>query len=103
MRARGVLLAGFIILSVTIMAQIIYFSKTHALSPESITCKESFTSLVGLPDLALVSEAHFIRHRSLSDVFSAFADAPELLEYFPSTFVYHAASLPIPSRIERAH
>jgi|GEM_PF-5085661 len=51
MRARGVLLAGFIILSVTIMAQIIYFSKTHALSPESITCKESFTSLVGLPDL----------------------------------------------------
>jgi len=103
MRARSVFLSGLITLCVTVMAQIFYFSKTHALTHTSITCKESLVSLIGLPDLALVSEAHFIRHRSLSDVFSPFADGPELLEYFPSTFVYHAASLPIPSRIKRAH
>lgn len=66
--------------------------------------QEIFVSLVGLPDLCLVSEAHYVRHRSLSDVFSYFGDSPELLEYFPSTFVYHYASIfdKNPSRIERA-
>lgn len=54
----------------------------------SLAQKKAFVSLVGLPDLALVTEAHYVRHRSLSDTFAFFADSPELLEYFPSTFVY---------------
>jgi NAD-specific glutamate dehydrogenase len=66
-----------------------------------IACKEELVALVGLPDLALVSEAHYVRHRSLSDVFSYFNESPELLEYFPSTFVYHYAPSSNPSRIER--
>ena len=91
----------FLTLCVTIMAQLLYFSHTQGLTPSMITCKEELVSLVGLPDLALVSEAHYVRHRSLSDVFSYFNESPELLEYFPSTFVYHYAPNAHPSRIDR--
>ena len=88
-------------LSVVLMAQVFYFSSVHALSPEKITQKETLSELVGLPDLALVNEAHYVRHRSLSGVFAYFNESPELLEYFPSTFVYRYAPYTHPSRIER--
>lgn len=65
-----------------------YFKRHSSLNVQSIAQKKSLVSLIGLPDLALVTEAHYVRHRSLSDAFSFFADSPELLEYFPSTFVY---------------
>lgn len=93
--------AFFFTLCVTLMAQLFYYAHMYALTPEKITCKETLSSFVGLPDLALVSEAHYVRHRSLSDVFSYFNESPELLEYFPSTFVYHYAPLVSPSRRER--
>ncbi|ARU48138.1 membrane protein [Sulfurospirillum diekertiae] len=95
------MLTLFITLCVTIMAQLLYFSTAQGLTPSMITCKKELVALVGLPDLALVSEAHYVRHRSLSDVFSYFNESPELLEYFPSTFVYHYAPNAQPSRIER--
>ena len=101
MHARVTFLALFLTLCVTIMAQTFYFSHVYTLSPQNIASKEALVSIVGLPDLALVSEAHYVRHRSLSDVFSYFGDSPELLEYFPSTFVYHYAPNSQPSRIER--
>lgn len=63
--------------------------------------KQNFVKISQLPDLALANEAHFVRHRSLSDVFSIFANSPELLEYFPSTFVYKYPSVPNISRLER--
>ncbi|WP_263833896.1 hypothetical protein [Sulfurospirillum oryzae] len=101
MVARITFFALFLTLCITIMAQIFYYSYACALTPSKITCKEELVALSGLPDLALVSEAHYVRHRSLSDVFSYFGDSPELLEYFPSTFVYHYAPNSQPSRIER--
>lgn len=101
MRARITFFALFFTLCITIMAQAFYFSQTHALSPQNITCKEALSDFVGLPDLALVNEAHYVRHRSLSSVFAYFNESPELLEYFPSTFVYHYTSSAHPSRIER--
>lgn len=101
MRARYTFFALLFMLSVTLMAQVFYFSSAHALSPEKITQKETFSALVGLPDLALVNEAHYVRHRSLSSVFAYFNESPELLEYFPSTFVYRYAPYTHPSRIER--
>ncbi len=72
-----------------IFMQWAYFSTTRTTTPQALSEKKMFISHVGLPDLALVSEAHYVRHRSLSDVFSFFGDSPSLLEYFPSTFVYH--------------
>lgn len=101
MSARITFFALIIALGITIVTQLCYFSKTRSLSDEALTCKASLSALVGLPDLALVSETHYVRHRSLSDVFSYFGDSPELVEYFPSTFVYHYAPNAQPSRIER--
>jgi len=101
MHARYTFFALLFMLSVTLMAQVFYFSSSHALSPEKITQKEALSALVGLPDLALVNEAHYVRHRSLSGVFAYFNESPELLEYFPSTFVYRYAPYSHPSRIER--
>jgi hypothetical protein len=65
--------------------------------------KRLFVGMTGMSDLALSSEAHFVRHRSLSDLFSIFSNAPTLTEYFPSTFVYNYAPIQRknPARIER--
>ena len=101
MHARYTFFALLFTLSVTVMAQAIYFSSTHSLTAEKIASKEALSAIVGLPDLALVNEAHYVRHRSLSSVFAYFNESPELLEYFPSTFVYRYAPYPHPSRIER--
>lgn len=70
-----------------------YVRTTRTLTQSALEKKALFTSSVGLTDLSLVTEARYARHRSLSDVFSFFAEGPELLEYFPSTFVYHHAPL----------
>jgi len=101
MRARFTFFALLSLLCVTIMAQAFYFSYTHSLSAEKRASKEALIAIVGLPDLALVNEAHYVRHRSLSSVFAYFNESPELLEYFPSTFVYRYAPYTHPSRIER--
>lgn len=53
-----------------------------------IKAKKEFVATTTLPDLAISTEASFIRHRSLSDFFSAYKDAPELEDYFASSFVY---------------
>ena len=91
MHSRLFILALFCTLCVTVMGQLFYFSHTLTLTQANIEAKEQLSMFVGLPDLALVSEAHYVRHRSLSDTFSYFNESPELLEYFPSTFVYRFA------------
>ena len=50
--------------------------------------KQAAVRLIGLPDLALSTEARYIRHRSLSDFHSLFSEEGTLPEYFPSAFVY---------------
>ena len=50
--------------------------------------KEEFVILSGLPDLAISTEATFVRHRSMSDMFSIYKDDGSLREYFPSTYAY---------------
>ncbi len=44
-----------------------------------------------LPDLALSTEALFIRHRSHSVLSDAFGLGPSLLPFFPSDFTYAPA------------
>jgi hypothetical protein len=87
----------FIFISLTMVILIAceygYVRMTKSLTQETLDKKALFASSVGLPDLSLVTEARYVRHRSLSDVFSLFGDGPELREYFPSTFVYHHSPL----------
>ncbi|MEA2049798.1 MAG: hypothetical protein U9O56_03630 [Campylobacterota bacterium] len=63
-----------------------YISSVHYDSEEIYVKKNDFISVVGLPDLAISTEANYIRHRSLSDIKMIFIDGPEHIEYFPSSF-----------------
>jgi hypothetical protein len=59
-----------------------------SLQNKHIEEKKIFVSKVGLPDLAISTEAKYIRHRSLSDVFSMFNENPISISYFLTSFVY---------------
>lgn len=50
--------------------------------------KNVLVSIHQLPDLAMDSKAMYVRHRSLSDMFSIFMHSPELQEFYPNTYVY---------------
>ena len=56
------------------------------MSKESLDKKREFLKLSGLPDLAISTEATYIRHRSLSNVGTIYKDDGSLREYFPSTY-----------------
>ncbi len=75
------------------LIQTIYLINTKAISPEILNKKLFFIQKTGLPDLAISTEASYIRHRSLSDLFSIYKDDGNLREYFPSTFTYSHSTL----------
>ncbi|WP_415395917.1 hypothetical protein [Sulfurimonas sp. CS5] len=81
------LLILFFIMAILVLESI-YLSATKTLSQESQTKRKEFVALSGLPDLAISTEATFIRHRSMSDMFSIYKDDGSLREYFPSTYAY---------------
>ena len=59
-----------------------------AFKDKKIEQKRAFVAKVGLPDIALSTEAKYIRHRSLSDIFSIFSEDPEGVSYFVTTYAY---------------
>ncbi|MBZ4643941.1 MAG: hypothetical protein PWQ25_384 [Deferribacteres bacterium] len=54
----------------------------------AVSSLKANVKLIGLPDISLVTEARFIRHRSLSDTYSIFDYSSESREVFPMSFVY---------------
>jgi len=70
-----------------LVLQYLYLDKTMAVSNNQIDAKKEFVALLGLPDLAISTEATFIRHRSLSSTFEIYKDDGILREYFPSSFI----------------
>jgi len=68
--------------------QVIYLQNNNSMTKEMKKAKIEFVQLVQLPDLAISTEATYIRHRSLADIFSIYKDDGNLREYFPSTFTY---------------
>lgn len=70
--------------------EVLYLYKTKSLDEDSLRLKREFVSTLLLPDLAISTEASYIRHRSLSDFFSIYRDDASLREYFASTYVYKA-------------
>jgi len=76
----------FTVLFVVLCGELIYLNITKSIDQDAYKNKNSFVKTSGLPDLAVSTEAMYIRHRSLSDVFSVFKDDALLTEYFPSTF-----------------
>ncbi len=71
-----------------IIGELFFLNITKSLSKKDIEDKNILVNSLGLPDLAISTEAMYIRHRSLSDIFSIFKESPELKEYFPTTFIY---------------
>ena len=64
-----------------------------AFKDKKVEQKRAFVAKVGLPDIALSTEAKYIRHRSLSDIFSIFSEDPEGVSYFVTTYVYAPSPL----------
>ena len=63
-----------------------YLQISKSTSADMLNSKKLFVELVGLPDLAISTEATYVRHRSLSTMFSIFKDDGSLREYFVSTY-----------------
>ena len=71
-----------------VFIEIVYLKIYEDISTIQLDEKKAFLKVTALPDLAISTEAMFIRHRTLSDTFSVLKESPELREYFPSTFTY---------------
>jgi hypothetical protein len=82
------LLIFVFVLFCILIVESLYLYSTKTLTQEIKDKRVEFVSMVGLPDLAISTEATFIRHRSMSDMFSIYKDDGSLREYFPSTYVY---------------
>ncbi|XOB61508.1 hypothetical protein ACMC56_13010 [Campylobacterota bacterium DY0563] len=68
--------------------EVTYLFINKTLKNKDIKDKNSLVSVLKLPDLAISTEAMYIRHRTLSDTFNILKEDPQLKEYFPTTFVY---------------
>lgn len=64
------------------------YLNSKSIDSDMLNSKKEFVKLVRLPDLAISTEASFIRHRTVSDLFSIYKDDPSLREYFPSAYIY---------------
>lgn len=77
-----VLILGFISL-----LTFLYLYKTP--TKELLQEKNLFVKTTMLPDLAFCSDIAYIRHRSLSDVFSLYSNDGTLREYSLNSFTYN--------------
>jgi len=76
----------FVFIFSLIALESLYLASAKSMTKTMIEKKNSFVSLVGLSDLAISTEATYIRSRSVSSIFSIYKDDPTLREYFPSTY-----------------
>jgi len=75
----------FLGLSIVLATEVLYLK---VMTKDGVEDKKRFVKITTLPDLAISTEATYIRHRSLADLFSIYKDDGSLREYFPSTFTY---------------
>ncbi|OIP55159.1 MAG: hypothetical protein AUK54_04545 [Helicobacteraceae bacterium CG2_30_36_10] len=76
----------FLTLFLVLIAEGFYLSIFKSMSNERAIKKINFVKLSTLPDLAIATEASYVRHRSLADLFCIYKDDGSLREYFPSTY-----------------
>ena len=98
---RFVIVAGMLLAGLAV--EIGWFAATKGMSASEAAAKRRLVAPTGLPDLAVATEARFLRFRSLADVYSPFNEGPELLDYFPAAFTYAPSPVErkMPSRIEQ--
>lgn len=88
-RKSHLLIYTFFISVVVFSTEILYLFMHKGAKEDELLVKKEFVKSVGIPDLAIATEASYIRHRSLSDFFSIYRDDGALREYFASTFVFN--------------
>lgn len=91
-RKSRLFIYAFFALSAVLSVEIGYLFWAKSMDEEALESKREFVKTVQLPDLSISTEASYIRHRSLSDFFSAYREDGTLREYFVSTYTYTSAS-----------
>ncbi len=86
--SSNVILWIFLLVISFTIAELFYFNYQSDNIETVIIQKQKVVSIIGLPDLALSTEAVWLRHRSIGNVFSVFPDDGSLLDYYPASFVY---------------
>ena len=86
---------------ITFSSLIIYLSTFHSISKIEAKNKNIFVQLTTLPDLALVTQSTYIRHRSLTDVFSIYNNDGVLREYDITSYTYAVSNIykQVPSKV----
>lgn len=82
------LLLMLLVFMVFFAIETLYILSSKSLDNETLEKRREFVSIIALPDLAISTEATFIRHRSMSDLFGIYKDDGSLREYFVSTYTY---------------
>ena len=77
---------AFLVLVFALLGEGLYLESAKSTSDAMLEKKIAFVKLSTLPDLAIATEASYVRHRSLSEMFSLYKEDGSLREYFPSTF-----------------
>ena len=77
------ILSGLLSLSVV---EVLYLNEAKSMSSEALSKKKIFVSSTGLPDLSLSTEAQYIRHRSISNVFSIYSEDGTLREHSRASY-----------------
>ncbi len=66
----------------------LYLNTFKSMSHTEYKNKNQFVQLTSLPDLALSTQSSYIRHRSLTDIFSIYSNDGVLREYDITSFTY---------------
>jgi hypothetical protein len=86
-KKANIVIYSFLTLTIALVLELAYLDATKSLSAKQIKLKKDFVLLTQLPDLAISTEATYIRHRSLATTFDIYKDDGVLREYFVSSFV----------------
>jgi hypothetical protein len=96
------LIYSFFILFALFFIEAGYLYAAKTISKESLDARKEFVASLKLPDLSISTESSYVRHRSLSDLFSIYKDDGALREYFASTYAFsHSNIINTESRSEK--
>ena len=89
-KTNFLLLALLLVIMAAFIQGIALFGNKE-LQMKSKLIKHQAVAITQLPDLALSSQATWLRHRSLAAPFAIFPEDGTLLDYYPASFVYRIA------------
>ena len=75
-------------ISILLFSIALYLNIYKSMSKIEYENKNQFVKLTSLPDLALSTQSSYIRHRSLTDLFSIYSNDGVLREYDITSFTY---------------